>query len=125
MSSSTIILVSRNNVKYGIPDKIFCFGDGVLNYVISELNSMPVLVLACKMCPKNIEGTMYAILMSTLNFGSAISEQLGALLIFQFGITDTDFHNLSNLIILTSLCSLITLPFINIINEEEMEKILH
>lgn len=86
---------------------------------------MPVLVLACKMCPKNIEGTMYAILMSALNLGSAISEQIGALLILQFGVTDTDFHNLSNLILLTSICSLIPLPLTNIIDEEEMEKILH
>jgi len=46
-------------------------------------------------------------------------------LILQFGVTDSDFHNLSSLILLTSLCSLIPLPFTNIIDEEEMEKILH
>ena len=34
---------------------------------------MPILVLACKMCPKNIEGTMYALLMSAINFGGMIS----------------------------------------------------
>jgi len=48
-------------------------GDGILDVVIGELNSMPLLILACRMCPKNIEGTMYAILMSTLNFGSMMS----------------------------------------------------
>lgn len=31
---------------------------------------MPILVLACRMCPKNIEATMYAMLMSTINFGN-------------------------------------------------------
>ena len=31
---------------------------------------MPILVLACRMCPKNIEGTMYAMLMSTINMGT-------------------------------------------------------
>lgn len=30
---------------------------------------MPILVLACRMCPKNIEATMYAMLMSAINFG--------------------------------------------------------
>jgi len=69
----TIILVQRINVKWGIPDKLFCMGDGILDVVIGELNSMPLLILACRMCPKNIEGTMYAILMSTLNFGSMMS----------------------------------------------------
>lgn len=34
---------------------------------------MPILVFACKMCPKNIEGTMYALIMSTINFGSMVS----------------------------------------------------
>lgn len=34
---------------------------------------MPLLVLACRICPKNIEGTMYAVIMSTLNFGNLIA----------------------------------------------------
>ncbi len=59
--------------------------------VVGELNTMPLLVLACKMCPKSIEGTMYALLMSTLNFGSIISVNLGAALSDAFGITATDF----------------------------------
>lgn len=37
--------------------------------LVGELNLMPILVLACRMCPKNIEATMYAMLMSTINFG--------------------------------------------------------
>ncbi len=34
---------------------------------------MPILVLACRLCPKNIEGTMFALLMATMNFGSLLS----------------------------------------------------
>ncbi len=37
--------------------------------LVGELNIMPLLVLSCKMCPKNIEATMYAFLMSTMNMG--------------------------------------------------------
>ena len=37
---------------------------------VGELNIMPILVLACRMCPKHIEATMYAMLMSTINFGN-------------------------------------------------------
>ena len=36
---------------------------------VAELNIMPILVLACRMCPKHIEATMYAMLMSAINFG--------------------------------------------------------
>jgi hypothetical protein len=59
----------RKNKDYGINDKFFCLGDSVMLNFVAELNMMPVLVLACKMCPKNIEATMYAMLMASMNFG--------------------------------------------------------
>ncbi len=34
---------------------------------------MPILVLACRLCPKSIEGTMYAMIMSTINLGNSLS----------------------------------------------------
>ena len=64
---------------------------------------MPLLVLACRMCPKNIEGTMYALLMSTINFGSIISSQLGGVLTYMLGITETSFTQLWLLVLLSNL----------------------
>lgn len=57
-------------MEWGINDKFFCIGDSVMLQLVAELNLMPILVLACRMCPKNIEGTMYAMLMSTINMGA-------------------------------------------------------
>ena len=68
-----IIIICRENVALGIPDKLFCIGDSIILQIIGELNMLPILVLACRMCPKNIEGTMYALIMSTLNLGSLLS----------------------------------------------------
>jgi len=48
---------------------------------------MPLLVLACRICPKNIEGTLYAFLMLVIYFGSLISNQLGSYLTSYFQIT--------------------------------------
>ena len=62
------------NIRLGISDKIFCFSDSLIAEVLAEINSIPILVLACEMCPKNIEGTMYALLMSTVNCGGMVSE---------------------------------------------------
>jgi hypothetical protein len=64
-----ILLVTRKNLEYGINDKVFCIGDSVMLQLVGELNMMPILVLACRMCPKNLEGTMYAMLMSITNLG--------------------------------------------------------
>lgn len=46
---------------------------------VGELNIMPILVLACRMCPKNIEATMYAMLMSTINFGMEFHINIGSM----------------------------------------------
>jgi hypothetical protein len=73
------------------------------------------------MCPKNIEGTMYALLMSTINFGSLVSGQLGAIITYYIGVTDTDFTNLGILIFITSTCSILPLPLLRIIREEDLE----
>lgn len=40
---------------------------------MAELNMLPILVLACKICPAKIEGTMYALLMSTINLGQLVA----------------------------------------------------
>ena len=68
-----LILVTRANVNMGIPDRLFSVGDSVIIQLIAEINSIPLLVLACRMCPINIEGTMYAVIMSSYNFGGMIS----------------------------------------------------
>lgn len=78
-------------MKLGIPDKVFCMGDGVLDQVVGELNTMPLLVLACKMCPKNIEGTMYALLMSTINLGGLLSGQIGAVITYYMGTRNIEY----------------------------------
>ena len=71
-----ILLVTRANVALGIPDKLFCLGDSLIIQTFAEINMMPLLVLACRLCPKNIEGTMYALMMSIYNFGGMVSVQL-------------------------------------------------
>lgn len=68
-----LVLVTRANVALGIPDKAFSLGDTAIIQIIGELNILPILVLACRLCPKKIEATMYAMIMSTLNLGSLIS----------------------------------------------------
>ena len=49
---------------------------------------MPLLVLGCRMCPKNIEGSMYALIMSCLNFGSILGGLLGSLVMIIMGIDE-------------------------------------
>lgn len=107
---SQIILISRINKSFGIPDKLFCFIDSLMTDFMLELNLFPVLIIACRLSPKNMEGTMYALMMSIYNFSSIIGNQMGAGLMIFLGITENNFDNLYLLIILTNVWVVFVLP---------------
>ena len=103
----------------GIPDKVFSLFDSWIIQVVSEINIMPLLVLCCRICPKNMEGTMFAILMSVFNLASTISYYLGSLLIYLLNITQKNFKNLWILILLANIFAIIPLFFIGMVNIEK------
>jgi hypothetical protein len=113
----SILLVSRFNLKLGIPDFWFCMTADALTTALAEINTLPLLVLACNICPKNIEGTLYAFLMSVINFGSLIANQLGAVLTSSLGITNSKFENLSWLIFIANIVLILPLPSLYLIDE--------
>jgi len=104
-----ILVVTRINVKMGIPDKAFILSDNAVKGVLGELANFPLLVLASRVCPPGVEGTLYAALMSILNLGSFLSSQMGAGLTIALGISKTNLHNLPYLIAICSFAGLIPL----------------
>ena len=48
---------------------------------------MPLMIIACQMCPKNIEATFYALVLAVINAGYLISYWLGGLMTIAWGIT--------------------------------------
>jgi hypothetical protein len=82
---------------------------------INELHLMPLMVLACKMCPKSVEASFYALIMAIINLGYLVSYWFGGLLTYAMGITSTNFQNLWILITIASVFPLITLFLLLII----------
>jgi hypothetical protein len=64
VSLSQIVLVTRANTAIGVPDEIFAVFCTFIVQLTTELSMIPLLVLCCKICPNNIEGSLYALLMS-------------------------------------------------------------
>jgi hypothetical protein len=63
----------RWNVTWGIPDMVFLlFTDVVFAIIGTLLYTLPVMALFAKITPKKIEGTTYAFLTGTMNFGSTV-----------------------------------------------------
>lgn len=113
----SIVVVSRFNLKIGIPDFWFCMTADALTTALGEINTLPLLVLACNICPKNIEGTLYAFLMSVINLGSLLANQFGAVLTTSLGITNSNFANLSWLIFIANIVLVLPMPSLYLIDE--------
>ena len=119
LSLSSLILVERINIKLGIPDFVFCMGADALNTALSEINMLPILVLACNICPKNIEGTLYAFLMSVVNLSGLFSNQIGSIISYSLGITSQNFKNFRYFILIANFSSFLPLPFLYLINDND------
>ncbi|KAM3576371.1 hypothetical protein VYU27_001722 [Nannochloropsis oceanica] len=80
---------------------------------------MPTLVLAARLCPPGIEGTLFATLMSVFNGAGALGAELGAFLTSALGVTENNFQNLGLLIAICNLSTLLSLPFLSLLPAEK------
>jgi hypothetical protein len=101
ISLTQFIVIFKLNEKWGISSFAFLFGSEVIGDTVAFLIQMPILIMSAKLSPDNIEGTVYALQVSTNNIGSSLSGQLGALLTQYYSVT-TD--HLDNLWKLTLVC---------------------
>ncbi len=113
LGMTTLLLVTHANRALGIDDQWFSIGDSLILTVIGQIAYMPVLVLSARLCPRGVEATLFAVLMSVTNLAGLISYEGGAILTHWLGITDRNFDNLWLLIVITNLSTLLPLPFLN------------
>lgn len=63
----------RWNLSWGIPDLVFLlFTDVVFGIISTLLYTLPIMALFAKITPPRIEGTTFAFLTGTMNFGSTV-----------------------------------------------------
>ncbi|CAA0806603.1 Folate-biopterin transporter 1- chloroplastic [Striga hermonthica] len=117
LGMTQVFLVTGLNRKFGISDEWFAVGDSLILTVLGQVSFMPVLVLAAKLCPEGMEATLFATLMSISNGGSVLGGLIGAGLTQLFGVTKDKFDNLTCLIILCNLSSLLPLPLLSLLPE--------
>lgn len=85
-SLSDVVVVERWNLLLGVSDWwAYLIGTAILTFVI-VLNMMPGLFLVPKLCPKGMEATVFAIVISTANLASAIASLLGGELLDAVGV---------------------------------------
>jgi len=93
LSISDIMLFTRLNKKWGLPDHAFVLGASVLQTVIAQWMWMPGVIINSQLCPKGMEATMYALLAGCHNLGSNIASNMGALFLQVLGCTPNGSMN--------------------------------
>eukprot|EP00644_Phytophthora_capsici_P011396 jgi/Phyca11/550392/estExt2_Genewise1Plus.C_PHYCAscaffold_370095 len=119
-----VVLVTRSNLKIGIPDKAFVLGDHVVADVIGRLKTMPIMVLCAKLCPRGIEGTLFALLMSISNVSYSVSEFWGAFVCDWMGITKDEYEMLWLAIVLRSALKVVPIFFLFLIPSTDPQGII-
>ena len=122
LGSTQLLLVSGYNRELGISDELFALTDSAVLTVLGEISFLPVLVLAAKICPKGVEATLFASLMSLFNFGGVTSQFLGAGLTEKLGVTADNFDNLFELVTICNFTTLLPLVAIGFLNEVEQRE---
>lgn len=120
LGMTTLLLVTHANRQLGIGDRWFSLGDSLILTVMGQIAFMPILVLAARLCPKGIEATMFAVLMSLYNLAGVVSQGGGALLMHWLGVTATNFRQLWLLVLITNLSTLLPLPLLKWLPGDEL-----
>ena len=112
-----VLLTTHANQALGIPDQALIYGDDVVLAMLGEIAFLPCLVLAARICPPGVEAVLFATLMSIFNGASTVGTEIGAALTKAFGITDSDFTNLTLLLVLCNVTSLYPLAFLGFLDK--------
>lgn len=121
LGTTQVFLVTGLNKQFGISDEWFAMGDSLVITVLAQASFMPVLVLAARLCPEDMEATLFATLMSVCNGGSVLGGLIGACLTQILGVTKDKFDNLALLIILCNLSSLLPLPLLGLLPKDDSD----
>ncbi|UJR31679.1 hypothetical protein I4U23_019160 [Adineta vaga] len=67
-------------------DKVTSICVAIFTGFCSEITNLALLHLAAKSCPKNIEGTLFALFVSCVNFGAATGDWIGSMIYEYLGL---------------------------------------
>ena len=115
-----LLVVSRINLKWGIPDQVaYAVGNSCLEAMVFMLSVMPFAILIAKLVVAGTETTLISILSAASALGTLMASSLGALAIEYAGIQTNvedpnqqcDWSNLQSLIFIWGvLCPLLCVP---------------
>mmetsp|Transcript_39634 Transcript_39634/g.93661 ORF Transcript_39634/g.93661 Transcript_39634/m.93661 type:complete len:157 (-) Transcript_39634:29-499(-) len=93
---------------------MYILGDAIIYEICYMLAFMPAVVLTSKLCPKELESTLFALLAGFQNFGQQVARAAGVSLIGAFGVVTEapcNWEGLPGLIAMTHIVTpLVLIP---------------
>ena len=123
ISLTQLIVIFKMNEQWGVSSFAFLFGSEVVGDTMGFLIQMPILIMSAKLSPKNIEGTVYALQVSTNNIGGSVSGQLGALLTQYYDVTSEHLGNLWKLTLVCIALGMLPMLFVPCLPEHAEHKV--
>ena len=68
---------------------LFLYANCFIGAFIGQIGFLPFAIIAAKLCPKSLEGTVYAFLMAVTNFSGIVSRELSGLFTNAYNIKNT------------------------------------
>ncbi|RLM75690.1 putative folate-biopterin transporter 2 [Panicum miliaceum] len=119
-----LVLVTRLNLKIGIPDYFFAMIDNSISQMVGRLKWLPLLVLCSKLCSPGIEGTFYTLLMSLQNAGLLMSAWWGGLLLHMLSVNRMEFSNLWIAVLIRNISRLVPLTLLFLVPQSDQKSTL-
>ncbi|CAK7327339.1 unnamed protein product [Dovyalis caffra] len=107
------LLVTRINLKLGIPNEVFACCFSGLAETLAQFKLLPFSMLLASLCPQGCEGSLASFLASSLCLSSIVSGFLGVGLASLIGITSDDYSSLPVGVLIQFLAALLPLGWIH------------
>jgi len=114
---SYMLIITGAGEHIGIPNIAIAMADSIIFSLLGQFLLLPTVVLAAKICPVGVEGSLYALLMSISNLAGVLSSEWGSIFANMYGIDRNHFGNLWKLIILCNIIDLLPIASIALVVE--------
>ena len=102
---------------------VLAMADSIILSLLGQFLLLPSVVLAAKICPDGVEGSLYATLMSISNFAGVISSEWGSILADMYGVNKNSFGNFWKLIVLCNIIDLIPIASVALVKDDAKQPI--
>ncbi len=113
-----ISIVTGFNESLGISNMVLAISDSIILSLLGQFLLLPSVVLAARICPDGVEGSLYATMMSISNLAGVLSSEWGSVLASIYGVDKNNFGNFWKLIVLCNLIDLVPIASVALIKDK-------